>query len=72
MDNVNSLDDRRAAREHEQRIEEVALGLRPILQFQVSVFRMWASGFETMARNIETTMSNISNQRPTPSQDYRR
>lgn len=68
-DNINSsLGDRRAARElareHEQHILEVASSLRPVLQFQVSVFRMWATGFETVARNIETMMSNIADQRP--------
>jgi hypothetical protein len=64
-------DVRRIAREQEHRIVgATAIGVnavRPILQFQVSMLRLWADNVETFARNyekgLETFSSSIEEQR---------
>jgi len=59
-----SLDARRIAREQEDRIAAAkAVGLnavKPMIQFQASMVRLWADNIETFARNCEKGLETFS------------
>jgi hypothetical protein len=59
-----SLDARRIVREQEDRISAAtAVGLnavKPIIQFQASMVRLWADNVETFARNYERGLESFS------------
>src|SRR5690242_10758582 len=59
-----SLDMRRIAREQEDRIAAAtAVGLnavKPMIQFQASMVRLWADNIETFARNYERGLETFS------------
>jgi hypothetical protein len=59
-----SLDTRRIAREQEERIAAAAaIGLnavKPMIQFQASMVRLWADNIETFARNYERGLETFS------------
>ena len=59
-----SLDARRMARDQESRlVGATAVGLnmiKPILQFQVSLLRLWAASIETFARNCENGLEAVN------------
>jgi hypothetical protein len=59
-----TLDARRIAREQENRIAAVsAVGLnavRPLMQYQISVLRLWADNVEMFVRNYEKGLETFS------------
>jgi hypothetical protein len=59
-----SLDVRRIVREQENRISAAAaVGLnavKPIIQFQASMARLWADNVEMFARNCERSLETFS------------
>jgi hypothetical protein len=59
-----TLDSRRIARDHESRIATTAaIGLtaiRPFVEFQTAMFRMYSETCELMARNCEKGLENFS------------
>ena len=59
-----TLDVRRITREQEDRIKAAtAVGLnamKPIIQFQASMVRLWADNIETFARNYEKGLETFS------------
>lgn len=59
-----TLDARRIAREQENRIAAVsAVGLnavKPLMQYQVSVLRLWADNVEMFVRNYEKGLETFS------------
>jgi hypothetical protein len=59
-----SLDARRIAREQEYRIAAAtAVGLnavKPMIQFQASMARLWADNIEAFARNCEKGLETFS------------
>ncbi len=58
------MDTRRIAREQEGRIAATAsIGLsavKPFIQFQTSMLRLWADNFELVARNYEKGLDAFS------------
>jgi len=59
-----TLDARRIAREQENRIAAVgAVGLnavRPLMQYQISILRLWADHVEMFVRNYEKGLESFS------------
>lgn len=59
-----NLDARRVAREQQQRITAAACiglnALKPVLEFQISMLRLWADNAESAARNYEEGIETFS------------
>ena len=59
----HSLDARRMARDQESRmVGATAIGLntlKPMVQFQISLLRLWAASFEKFASNCEKGLENL-------------
>jgi hypothetical protein len=51
------LDTRRMTSDEQRRI--ASIGLRPMLQFQVSLLRLWAHNAEVLARNYEKALEGF-------------
>ena len=59
-----TLDARRLAREQENRIAAVSAvalnAVRPLMQYQISVLRLWADHVEMFVRNYEKGLETFS------------
>ncbi len=60
----HNFDARRMAREQESRLAAAAAAsvsaIKPIIQFQASLFRLWADNAELYARNYERDLETFS------------
>ena len=60
---AESLDMHRALREQEDRIKAATVvglnAVKPIIQFQASMVRLWANNVETFARNYEKGLEMV-------------
>lgn len=63
VDANNTLDSRRIARDQESRIAATAVigltAIKPMIEFQVAMFRMYGEFCELMARNCEKSLESF-------------
>lgn len=59
----SSLDNRRIIRDHEARLAESAnivfSAVRPFIQFQTAMLRLWSDYCELTARGVETSFETV-------------